>query len=264
MQAVRPPDARRALYRASRLAPLPLRRILRASVGRVGVEDVVPPATLAAQAAAGFVTLSPPTLPGLLRCLRLAKGANLRGSYYEFGLYRGYTLWFAQRAADTLGLTDIRFHGYDSFEGLPEVTGIDASTGEFSTGDYTCSRADVEQYLDRWGFDWTRGDLTAGLFSALDPGARPDEPASVVMVDCDLYASTASALAYLAPLLQDGTILLFDDWNCFGGDPQRGERRAFSEFMADHPEWRSEPLFEVDSYGQAIQLRRSSAVPGRT
>jgi O-methyltransferase len=257
MRAVRRPDARRALYRASRAVPYPLRRILRASVGRVGVEDVVPPATRAAQTAEGFVTLSPSTPSGLLECLRLAKAADLGGSYYEFGLYRGYTLWFAQRAADSLGLTGMRFHGFDSFAGLPEVTGIDASTGEFATGDYACSREEVEGLLDRWGFDWSRGDLTAGLFSSLDPSLRPREPACVVLVDCDLYASTLSALAYLAPLLQDGTILLFDDWSCFGGSPEHGERKAFSEFMASHPEWRSELLFEVDRYGQAIRLGRS-------
>lgn len=262
MRAVRPPDARRALYRASRLAPFPLRRIVRASIGRLGVEDVVPPATGAAQAADGFLTLSPPTLPGLLRCLRVAKAANLRGGYYEFGLYRGYTFWFAQRAADALGLAATGFHGFDSFEGLPEVAGIDASTREFATGDYACSRSEVERFLERWGFDWSRGDLTAGPFSALDPSAPPAEPACVVLVDCDLYASTVPVLAYLAPRLQDGTILLFDDWNCFGGDPQRGERKAFAEFVADHPEWTPEPLFDVDRHGTAIQLRRSSAVRG--
>jgi O-methyltransferase len=257
MRAMPVPDARLALYRASRLIPFPLRRVVRASIGRVGVEDVVPPATRAAQTAEGFVTLSPSTLYGLLRCLRLAKAGNLGGSYYEFGLYRGYTLWFAQRAADALGLTGMRFHGFDSFAGLPEVTGIDSTTGEFATGDYASPRAEVDRFLDRWGFDWSRGDLTAGLFSSLDPVSRPDELACVVLVDCDLYASTVPVLAYLAPVLQDGSILLFDDWNCFGGSPEHGEQRAFSEFMADRPEWRSEVLFDVDRHGRAIRLRRS-------
>lgn len=259
---------RRAVYRASRLVPFRVRRILRAGLGRTGVEDVVPPEIGAAQRSVGFVTLSPSILPGLIRCLRAAKVANLKGGYYEFGLYRGYTLWFAQRAADKVGLEDMRFHGFDSFEGLPEVLGIDASTGEFETGDYACSRADVNRFLDTWGFDWSRSDLTAGLFAELDPSARPDEPASVVLIDCDLYASAVPVLAYLAPRLQDGSILLFDDWNCFGGSAELGEQRAFSEFMAVHPEWRAEILFDVDWHGRAIQLRhdgraRSCQLPDR-
>ena len=35
------------------------------------------------------------------------------------------------------------------------------------------------------------------------------------MVDCDLYQSTVPVLAFLADLLQDGTVVLFDDWYCF-------------------------------------------------
>jgi hypothetical protein len=39
---------------------------------------------------------------------------------------------------------------------------------------------------------------------------------------------------------------VFDDWNCFLGDPRRGERRAFAEFCAQHPTFRFEPFYTTD------------------
>jgi hypothetical protein len=30
-------------------------------------------------------------------------------------------------------------------------------------------------------------------------------------------------------------VLVFDDWFCFYGDPDRGERRAFKEFTEQNP-----------------------------
>lgn len=35
--------------------------------------------------------------------------------------------------------------------------------------------------------------------------------ASIVMIDCDLYSSTVSVLEFVINLVQDGTILIFDD-----------------------------------------------------
>ena len=32
-------------------------------------------------------------------------------------------------------------------------------------------------------------------------------------------------------------MLLFDDWFHYRGHPGKGEARAFSEFLAAHPEW---------------------------
>jgi hypothetical protein len=35
--------------------------------------------------------------------------------------------------------------------------------------------------------------------------------------------------------LQPGTIIIFDDWNCFYGDPDRGQKKAFNEFKFKYP-----------------------------
>ena len=55
--------------------------------------------------------------------------------------------------------------------------------------------------------------------------------AAVIYVDCDLYTSTVDVLNFIKFFLQPGTILIFDDWNCFYGDNERGQRKAFKEFL---------------------------------
>ena len=36
--------------------------------------------------------------------------------------------------------------------------------------------------------------------------------AAIVMIDCDLYESTVTVLAFLTPLVAQGTIIIFHDW----------------------------------------------------
>jgi hypothetical protein len=49
-------------------------------------------------------------------------------------------------------------------------------------------------------------------------------------------------LNFIKPFLQPGTIIVFDDWNCFIGDPEKGERRAWAEFTAANPHLKFEPF----------------------
>ena len=81
--------------------------------------------------------------------------------------------------------------------------------------------------------------LHVGPFNETLPAAFPavHRQIAVVHFDCDLYESTRDALAAIAPVLQDGAMLLFDDWFHYRGHPRKGEARAFSEFRAAHPEW---------------------------
>jgi hypothetical protein len=150
----------------------------------------------------------------------------------------------------------MRFFGFDSFQGLPDVEGEDKKAGIFISGDYAWTRSAVERDLASHGFDWSRGTLIGGYFDqSLTRSEKLDQqmgPAAVVMVDCDLYQSTVPVLAFVADLLQDGTIMLFDDWSCFGGGDDRGEPRAFAEFLRDHPQWRPEWWMDFGTYGKAF------------
>lgn len=210
----------------------------------------------------GFFTLSPGGVGAIESALEEARSSGLAGDYYEFGVYRGYTLWHAQRVASRLGLESMRFFGFDSFDGLPDAEGPDREAGLFFAGDYRCTRENVERNLTEHGFDWNRGFLVEGYFDkVLTPQTREQfsmAPAALVMFDCDLYQSVKPAIDFMADLLQDGSILLFDDWNNFGESDRYGSRRALREFLSAHPEWTAEKGQPFMPYGQMFTLRRAA------
>ena len=61
------------------------------------------------------------------------------------------------------------------------------------------------------------------------------DKARVVMIDCDLKESTELALEFIRPAIQEGTIILFDDYNFFKGNKDKGEYGAFSTFQKKYP-----------------------------
>jgi O-methyltransferase len=79
---------------------------------------------------------------------------------------------------------------------------------------------------------------------------------AIALIDCDLYDSTRDVMAFLADLIDNDTILMFDDWNCFDGDENRGQRRAVREFLAGSPGWRFEDWFSYGDYGQVFLVRK--------
>jgi O-methyltransferase len=57
------------------------------------------------------------------------------------------------------------------------------------------------------------------------------ERAAIVWLDADLYSSTVPVLNFITPLVQDGTVLVFDDWFSFRGSPFKGVQKAFYEWV---------------------------------
>jgi O-methyltransferase len=251
------PFARRAWKHVPPIARRPVIWLMRSErlrltvLGRLGVRDEQ-----------GFFPLSKGGPQAIDAAFERLRTGRIEGDYYEFGLYRGYTFWYAQQAANRVGRSSMRFFGFDSFEGLPEVEGADRKAGIFVSGDYRCTKPAVEAELLQQGFDWDRAALIEGYFDrSLTPEVKQTHSmgkAALVLVDCDLYQSTVPVLAFLADLLQDGTIVLFDDWYCFDSEDQ-GEPRAFREFLHAHPEWAADELSQFSPYGQGFVIRSVSA-----
>ena len=52
---------------------------------------------------------------------------------------------------------------------------------------------------------------------------------------------------FSAPLIGRRAVVYFDDWNAGGlADKRLGERRAFEELLAEHPDLSAEPLDELN------------------
>ena len=59
--------------------------------------------------------------------------------------------------------------------------------------------------------------------------------ASVIYIDCDIYESTKQVLNFVTSLLNDGTVIIFNDWWCYKGRSDKGEQKACNEWLAENP-----------------------------
>ena len=154
-------------------------------------------------------------------------------AYYEFGVYQGYNLYAAWTAGQEIS-NRIRYHGFDSFKGMPKN---DVYSPEWDEGRYAVSRRQVRKKLTSVGVSERRVRLHQGWFSReyfdrlLISSELQFMPAAVAVVDCDIYDSAVPVLGFLRDLITVGTVILFDDWHC----PGEGERRAWEEFLEKTP-----------------------------
>jgi hypothetical protein len=218
----------------------------------------------------GFATASPGLDDGFERIFEaVAELGSLRegADYCEFGLFKGHSFWKAQQEANRLGLS-CRFFGFDSFAGLPDISGPDETAhGEFRKGQYGCSQREVVDNLNAaGGIDWRRTFLVPGYFEeSLTPeitARHRIRKVGVAMIDCDLYSSTVEVLRFLRKLIGDGTVLIMDDWNCFGADDDRGQRRAMREFLETQPHLRLEHLVSYGPNSESFVVRSATTAKG--
>lgn len=160
----------------------------------------------------------------------------IEGYYFEFGCNEAKTM---RRAWDAFHrLFNWTFVGFDSFQGLPPVKG---ETSEiFYEGNLAITEAHFRNLVISHGMPADRLITVPGFYdTSLTPELQQrllPQKAAVVYIDCDLYLSTVPCLEFIKPFLQPGTVIVFDDWNCFHASPDKGERRAWAEFRAANPE----------------------------
>jgi hypothetical protein len=143
-------------------------------------------------------------------------------------------------------------HAYDSFEGLPPPQGVDAG-GTFQAGQFRSPRSVFD--AETRNIPAERRSVTEGLFDVSLPQAEKHKIA-LAWVDCDLYESTVPVLDFLTTQLQDGSVLVFDDWFCFHGRPDRGEQRACREWLDANPEISLVPYRDFHWAGRSFLVNR--------
>jgi len=173
--------------------------------------------------------------------LSMARFLNINrpisGYYFEFGSCGANTMRMAWDAFHYL--FDFTYVAFDSFEGFPEIKEIDKQE-IFEKGKAKMSEKDFIKAVTRHGIPREKLIIIKGFYEKslteeLKKRLLPQR-AAVVYIDCDLYHSTVPVLNFIKDFLQKGTLIVFDDWNCYCGDPERGERRAFREFRQQNPD----------------------------
>lgn len=167
------------------------------------------------------------------------------GHYYEFGLYQGYTFYQAVKWSP-----DIHHFGFDSFEGMPEN---DEGGGFFAKRFSVSYRKVINNLLKNNAFSYKehliKGYFTDSLTPELQRELMNYRPA-VVLIDSDLYSSALEVLRFMAPLFQEGTIVIFDDW--FSFDSSGGEQAALRIFLSENKQF----IFkEIEESKQRMMFR---------
>lgn len=213
----------------------------------------------------------PPNYIGDNGCIRAAASFvtwnQIEGDYLEFGVWQGYSFatayheilnqrlnhhqsgfdspeynhWKSQRP---------RFFAFDSFEGLPK-SDKEIPMVDYQAGSYACSQDQFSANLKARNVDLNDVIIVKGFYEESCNTSTKDQyklrKAALVMIDCDLYASTVPVLNFLTDIVQQGTIIIFDDWFRFKGDPDSGEQRACKEWLERNPQleliefWRQGP-----------------------
>lgn len=132
--------------------------------------------------------------------------------FLEFGVFEGQSINFCSSL-----MPEIEFYGFDSFEGLPETSGIWAK-GNF----------DVKEKLPKVNKNVS---LIKGYFNETLPKFLEEhkEKAAFIHIDCDLYSSTKTVFDNIYDRIVPNTVIQFDEYYNYPGW-RNHEFKAFQEF----------------------------------
>ena len=144
------------------------------------------------------------------RMVELSKKAR---PFYEYGVWRG-------EAFQYLIKTFKKGYGFDTFEGIPEDW-HDEKAGTYS------SDGNIPQIEG--------GEFIVGKFADTLPGffSEPRPMASIINFDADLYSSTICALNFSKPVIDEHTILIFDEF-IINKNWEQDEYKALNEFCLNN------------------------------
>ena len=163
------------------------------------------------------------------------------GEYLEFGCSSGSSLIDMFKSIKYYPrLENMRSFIFDSFEGLPTPVGIDADESQrYETGEYACDLDRFKRNVERGGVDLRKVHCIVGWYEkTLTPALKQQlsiQKASIILIDCDFYESTVPVLNFITDYVQTGTVLIFDDWYSYKGRLDRGEAKAFAEWLKANP-----------------------------
>lgn len=206
-----------------------------------------------------FANLIPPILIhnfgkyiALKKAFYLAALEGTQGDYVEFGVFVGSSFGFALRAARARGLPKAgtsRFYGFDSFEGFGDLPEKDQHPF-FTNINFKTDFHRVKRRLERTAHGSQSVHLIKGFFNMTLSDKSPKEygiaQAAVILIDCDTFTGALACFDFVTSTLQEGTLLVIDDFFSYKGNPEKGVYGAFQK-------WR-QPLArydfrELDNYG---------------
>jgi O-methyltransferase len=195
----------------------------------------------------GFTCLGVERFYNIFKSMEYVATSGLTGDIAECGVFLGGSIIGAAHFAAHFGLNDRKFYAFDTFEGFPaETIEKDIGGGSYDLSTLTVFnsnfRSVVEKNILESGLGVDRFVLVEGLVEETLPHFSGDDLA-YLRLDTDYYQSTFVELRYLYPRLQQGGVIILDDYGHFDG-----VREATDTYFRDHA--RSPMLQRVDYTGR--------------
>lgn len=181
------------------------------------------------------------------------------GDYLEFGVFTGSSFNFAMKINKKMEKIFKKkiytnFIGFDSFEGFGEIKSIDTNPS-FKNDLFKVDKKKVIRNIKKNSKN-QKFRLIEGFYQKTIKGKSAHDygidKSRIIMIDCDLKESTTLALNFAKPSLQEGTIIIFDDFNFYKGNSDKGEYGAFEDFKKNNPDIKFRKLFDYGYSGRAF------------
>ena len=193
----------------------------------------------------------------LLECVNYIKVAGnnklLSPVFFEFGCHSGRTFSAVLNSSLFLKIENFKCFAFDSFQGLPSTT--ITNDGIFKTGTFNTGVNDFKKIVKKkTGKLINDNNIIIGYYenSLTDELQSKMPKVGIVHIDVDLYSSAITVLNFIKPLLQIGTIILFDDWYTFPVGTNMGEARALKEFCDANPNFKFEEWKSYSTFGKSF------------
>jgi hypothetical protein len=187
---------------------------------------------------------------------------QIDGAYVEFGVASGNSMRSAELSSSSsysksLGVKHIErnLYGFDTFASFSS----DKDEDNHPTWDGENFSVSIDQVSKRFKrqkdrvkffkLDATKIDSHTVLDDYV-----PEDSIAIALLDMDLGSPTAYALNWIRPKLKSGSIIIFDEFMAFKGDPILGESGAYSEFLRQNPEITSRVLTTYGDGGIVNQI----------
>lgn len=180
------------------------------------------------------------------------------GAYLVFGVFNGASLASMIRTAKQNSLHDMRFLGFDAFEGLPAGAEKE-DDGVRQQGFYACTFEDMQRCLTQQGIDPTSIEWISGWYDHTLTKTTAHQLAlgdiGIIFIDCDTYSSSKTVLDWIGPQLISPAIICLDDWKLFDLDIKgMGEYQSFNEFLENNSHIRARSIRSYNRKSRSFLL----------
>jgi hypothetical protein len=194
----------------------------------------------------------------LKKAFYLTSLEGIPGDYLEFGVFTGSSLFAAMEfSRDSIvpRPEPVRYFGFDSFSGFGTLNENEKSHPFFQDSFFKTDMKSVQTRLRKSLKDKSRLKLIEGFFENTLKDKNPADYgiklASVILIDCDTFSAATLVFDFIKPTLQEGTIIIIDDFFGYKGASTAGTYGAFLKSKADQPQWTLRRMFDYGYGGTA-------------